>query len=422
MTAVEEEVELDFSSGVANAEEFKAREDAARKAARGNMSYLSLKNDKDSVLLRFLFEANMLGMNPAEVISETNPHNPLTGWLLTKDHYAKTKAAPRDKPDGSTWPESFSAVCRRSPVGADNHPAYTNCYICDNILNERGKPEIPSVNMWASAVLREQVVGTQELVDEGRIAPEQIGQKLILDQGDWVDEIDTSGTTTGRKVWHRRYVIVNMSLANFFSPLNALADFHGTILDRDYKITRKGEPRARKVEYHAVAADPYPVTVMRDGVATQIMYDLREPEIAALYSDSKLTRDDLRKIVARRISKKHYDRYFDISVEVNWKDGFDDDDAAGSKPPSQQAAAQGPAAPPPPPTPEQQAGQVLTQEPTEGIAKDAIDRMRDKVMGANPVAAPAAEAETPAAAPAAPPAPPAAPPAMVGTPAPQQTS
>jgi len=62
---------------------------------------------------------------------------------------------------------------------------------------------------------------------------------------------------------------------------------------------------------------------------------------------------------------------------------------------------------------------VLTQEPTEGITADALAAMRDKVMGGQQAAAPAAPPAAPAT-PAAPPAAPASPaPAFVGTPAPQ---
>lgn len=416
---------LDFASGASEAEQFTKDEKAARDAARGRTKYFSLKEDGDTAIIRFLFEANQMGKDRTRPIGPDNPHDPATGWIMTKQHsFVDTKPAPKDKPEGSTWPDSVGAICRKTPIGADKHPAYPNCYICENVKNDRGKLHFPSVQMWAGAVLREEVIGTQAMADEGRIDPTQIGHKLILDQGDWVDEVDDKGAMTGRKVWRKRYTIVNMPMSTFFSPLTTMADFHGTILDRDYLIRRKGAPKAQKVEYVPVAFDPYQVTVIRDGQPVVITYDLREPEIAALYADSGVTRTDLIKIVNRRVSDAYYNRYFDPRVEVSWKD---------MSPEEHEEAAKGaPDAPPPPPTPspQQQAGQVLTQPPTEGPTADAIAAMRDRVMGtvSTPAAAeqtaPPAPATTPAPAPSAPAAQPAAPapaapaPAPVASPAP----
>lgn len=413
---------FDFTSGATTAEEFAKTEKAARDAARGRTKYFSLQNDGEVAIVRFLFEANRLGVNRDEPISASNPADPTTGWIMAKQHsFVDTKPAPKDKPDESSWPETVGAICRKTPVGADQRPAYPNCYICENIKSDRGKLHYPSLQMWAGAVLREEVIGSQELVDEGRIDPSQLGKKLILDQGDWIDEVDDNGNMTGRKVWKKRYVIVNMSMSNFFSPLTTMADYYKTILDRDYRITRKGEKKARRVEYVPFALDPYQVTVMRDGKPVVITYDLREPEIAALYTDSGVSRADLFKIVNRRISDLYYARYFDPRVEAKWKDMQEDEDEDGTK----KGKASSPDAPPPPPaqpSAQQQAGEVLTQPPTEGPTAEALAAMRNKVMG---TAAPAPEAqqpaEAPAEAPAAPAEAPAAPPpapAPVAQPAP----
>jgi hypothetical protein len=410
---------LDFTSGATTAEQFAKDEKAARDAARGRTKYFSLKNDGEVAIVRFLFEANQMGLDRSQPIGPNNPPDPTTGWIMTKQHsFVDTKPAPKDKPEGTEWQDSVGAICRKTPIGADKHPAYPTCYICDNIKNDRGKLHIPSVQMWAGAVLREELIGTQELVDDGRIDASQIGQRVILDQVDLVDEVDDSGNMTGRKVWKKRYVIVNMSMSNFFSPLTTMADYHKTILDRDYRITRKGLPKAQRVEYVPFALDPYQVTVLRDDKAVVITYDLREPEIAALYADSGVARVDLLKIVNRRISDAYYNRYFDPRVEVSWKDMSPEDDDEAKK--AAAAAANGPAAPPPPPapTPQQQAGQVLTQAPTQGPAAEALAAMRDRVMG-SAAAAPATEAvaEAAPAAPAEPAAPPAAPPAPAPAPA-----
>lgn len=371
----EEEIDFTAGAGAGSAEEFQKREKAARDAARKNTAFFSLRQDQESAILRFLIEANPQPLDPN---NPNGPTDPNTGWISTKQHdFVATKPAPRDKPEGVDWPEKVGAICRRTPVGLDKHPYQSDCFICSNIKNDRGQLHRARYTMWTVACLREEVVGTQELVDEGRIDASQIGKRVILDQMDLVEELDDNNNPTGRKIWKKRIVIVNQPVYGFFSPLTTMATYYGTILDRDYKITRKGEKGATKVEYVAFALDPYQVSVERNGSPTVITYDLREPEIRALYEGHGPTQADLNKMINRRVSKKYYDRYFDPRVEVAWKEGGDDS-PSGSAPAA------------PVPNAQAQAGQSATQEPTSGPTASALAEMRARVMG--DAAAPAAPA------------------------------
>lgn len=398
MTTTDDDIDFDFSSGGLAAQEQAKAEREARKAARGTRTYLTsiLNEDGATCLVRF--------------VTDEPPGGPNGANIYVNQHYVPTKGAPKGKPKESDWPDRAGAVCRYTKVGPKNNQrsAYNDCYICDIMRDNKGKKYSNGQRGWAIAVIRKEVVGTQEMVDAGRIHESQIGQRLILDQMDLVDEMDAKGNTTGNKVWKKRYVIVNQRIDNFFSTLITSGVYNKTILDRDYRITRKGAKGQRGTQFVVNALDPYEVTVLRDGEPVVIRYDLREPEIAALYADSGVDRQSLLKMVSRKLSDSFYNRFFDPRVEVSWNDGRDDDEADS-----------GPATPPPP-TPQQQAGQSISQEPTEGVTADALAAMRDRVMKRQappaattptPPPAPAATAPAAAAPQAAPPAPAAAAPA-----------
>lgn len=375
---------LDFTSGGTDAEEFGKMEKAARAAARGKSTFLStLKDDGDSEILRFLWESEVFDVNGNLYVpgAGVDP-DPATGWLYVKQHVmVKTKDYPKDTPDDKkkSWPEKVTAVCRKTPLGPNKRPAYPECYI-DGLKNDRGWPERPQLMIWAGAVLREQVVGTEEMVEQGRIDQSQVGQKIILDQQDLIDEVDKDGTATGRKIWKKRYVVVNQRVDNFFSTLVTEGQYRGTILDRDYRVTRKGA-KGEKHTFAINSLDPYEVTVEREGQHVAIKYDVREPEIAALYAESGVDRMSLAKMVSRRISDAFYHRFFDPRVEVSWNDGRDDDDS--------KSGPDSPPPPPPVPSQAQQEGKSITQEPTSGPTAAALDAMRNKVLNGNVTPPPA---------------------------------
>lgn len=346
------EPELDFTSGGLQAAQIAKAEAAARKS-RYQRNYITtyLADDGDYVYARFLVDEPQ--------------------WIETKQHgQLKTKAAPKDKPADKNWPDAMSAVCRYTPVGPDRHPAYSECYACDSMVDEKGKKVFAGTRLWTLAALREPVLGTQEMVEQGIIQPHLVGQ--IVDYKDKTEEVDeiVDGKPTGKKVHRKQIVIVNMAQSNFFSPLLTIKEFFGTVLDRDFKIVRKGVKRAQKVQYEFVAGNP---TYVKDPETGQpVVFDLRNPKHAAVYEGHGMTLADLRKHIAEQCSKAHYDRFFDPRVEVSWSDGRGNDNEDSS------------AATPQQPSEAQQSGQSLTQEPAGGPSADALAAMRAKLLEGNP--------------------------------------
>lgn len=341
---------LDFASGGEQAAQIAKSEAAARKS-KYNRTFLGslLADDGDSIYGRFLTDEPQ--------------------WIETKQHGSvMTKAAPQDKPSDKTWPEAMGAVCRYTPVGVDRHPAYGDCFVCDNKLTDKyGKASYPGMRLWALLAVREPVMGTQAMVDSGQIKPHLVDQ--IVSFQDKVEEVEEviDGKATGNKTTRKVIVIVNMAQKNFFSPLLTFKAAYGTVVDRDYKIVRKGAKQTQSVQYEFAPMNP---TYAKDPETQEtVVFDLRDPKFAANYEGHGMSLADLRKHISEQCSKEHYDRFFDTRVEVSWERGDRDDST-----PSTAAA----------PSAAQQAGQSATSEPTSGPTKEAMDAMRAKLLEASP--------------------------------------
>jgi hypothetical protein len=347
----DDEEMLDFASGGLQAAEFAKAAAAARKAMFGSAPYVTqfLQDDGDQVILRFLTD------------------EPL--WIETLQHgMVKTKPAPKDKPADKGWPETLSAVCRYTPVGADRHRAFNDCYICDYVKDDKGKRAFAGTRLWALAALREPVIGTQEMVEAKQIQPHMVGQQVSYrDKTEEVDELDDDNKPTGKKVQRKQIVIVNMAQSNFFSPLLTNRVFFGTVVDRDYLVVRKGAKKTQKVQYEFVALNPVHVKHPESGET--VVFDLRDPKLAAAYEGHGMDLAKLRKHVNRLCSKKFYDRFFDPRVEVPY---IEDDDSAAT--PAASAEAQS----------AQQSGQSLTSEPTSGVTAEQLAAMRANLLADNP--------------------------------------
>lgn len=348
---------LDFATGGENAALIAKAEAAARKA-KYNRSFLTshLADDGDSVYGRFLTDEPQ--------------------WIETKQHaMVPTKSAPKDKPADKNWPSQMSAVCRYTPVGPDRHPAYSDCYICDAMRDSKGKSYFPGTRLWTLLALREPVLGTQEMASRGEIRPEMVGKIVSFrDKTEEVDEL-VDGKPTGKKTQRKQIVIVNMAQKNFFSPLLTLKSFYQTVLDRDFKIVRKGVKNQQQVQYEFIAMDP--VYVKHPESGEPVVFDLRDPKLAAVYEGHGMNLDDLRKYIFEQSSKEHYDRFFDPRVEVSWnRDGDDDDsDDSGSSAPAQ--------------SPQQGSA---TSEPTGGgPTAEQLAELRAQMLASNP---PPAEASS----------------------------
>lgn len=218
-------------------------------------------------------------------------------WIWTKQHsFVPTKGAPADAK--GSWPGSMSATCRKDEcIGSDT------CYICDHMVDDKDKPRSPSLRLWARAVVREEVRGTKEMVDEGVIPASKLNKVVgHMDAEHDVEETDREGKATGNKIRQKKMILINMGMKNFFSGLQGYHDANGTVLDRDFRITRKG--KGLDSEYRIISCDPYPDHDLFEDK------DLREKyEVHA--AKQSLSVDDVEKSILERGSDEYYAKFFD---------------------------------------------------------------------------------------------------------------
>lgn len=234
----------------------------------------------------------------------------------TRQHsFSKTKPAPSDKPSDKKWPATMGSVCRKSP-GFD--AIHDDCYICeaDEYLVDGKKGPYhprPGLRLWAVAVEREPLVGTEAMAKAGTIEAYEVGspvgyQDILVDR-----EVD------GKTVKAPKFVVLNFGLENFFNSLLGFHTAYNTLLDRDYKITRKGS--GTDTDYIIAPLDKQLHT---DGKP----FDLRRPELADEYKIPF----DLDEIIANLASDEYYEWFFDKRVESSWEKRFPkkEDDTSGS--------------------------------------------------------------------------------------------
>lgn len=273
-----------------------AREEAGKKqfGSFKKVSYLSLK-DKESITVRLLDDSNE--------------------WPYVYQHsFIPTKGAPPDwqkdvkDADKKKWPTAMGAVCRKQKNPENGElvfPEYDGeCFICDhmeNPKNKRGK-FFPSVKLWARALVREEVRGTQAAVDKGLCPASKIG-KIIGFRDKMIEEeqTDSDGKVTGTKKVPQ-IIVINQSSSNFFGAIQAIWDTFGTVLDRDFKITRRGE--GLETEYDIVAMDPMDY---KNGEGEIVRWSLEDPEIKAKYDGFV----DLEEIISEQASDQRFDTFFD---------------------------------------------------------------------------------------------------------------
>lgn len=236
-------------------------------------------------------------------------------WLEVRQHsFIPTKDAPRDLPQGRKWPERHGAVCRYTYIPRDGRLEtwFDDCYICDRVEldGKKGKYKAkPSPRLWAWAVEREAY-----RTEDGELAYRDM----------MVDRVDADGNTSSAQKW----VVLNFASENFFDKLIGFSNvYDNTVVDRDYKITRKGS--GTDTDYEIIALDPQFVEV--DGKMVKL--DLRKDQFKALYEPPT----SLFSIIKRQVSDEHYEWYFDNRVESSWEERFgkkDDDKSDESTPKS----------------------------------------------------------------------------------------
>ncbi|MET7363308.1 hypothetical protein ABZS76_33390 [Streptomyces sp. NPDC005562] len=271
---------LSFRRGGNAAEE--AEKVASASGGRRDRSpdYFSLKNDKDSTVVRLLTDHD--------------------DWIYVEQHsFVPTKAAPQG---AENWPKSMTAVCRKDPVFSGH---YTDCYICDSkIKNNFGKLASSRIRIWGLAIERELVRGDGT---EGLGGPSM--QDIVVgvrDKIDEIDEFDAEGKATGNKLRYPRIIVINQPMKGFFSNLKALFGLYRTVCDRDFEITRDGT--GTDTNYKIVPIDPIPD--LKPGTSAWEKYQqaIDEREI------------NLDAIVADKASDQYYARFFNPAKDVD-KDG-----------------------------------------------------------------------------------------------------
>lgn len=173
---------------------------AAAEAASGfgpRLGFQSWK-DKDRVILRFLTDDVIVG--------------PFAEYIVTNKTTEDGKERTADfliDPDGTNWVEYFGGKQREYGTGA----------LVDPKLRKLGV---------GVAVVREE-------------KPTEGGRVQIVDQLHTID-------VDGKKYTARKFVIVKMSIGNFWDQLRGMGRRAGTICDRDFEISRRGADKNTKYD------------------------------------------------------------------------------------------------------------------------------------------------------------------------------
>jgi hypothetical protein len=273
-------------------------------------------------------------------------------WIFINQHgFIPTKGAPKDwkseSKDGAPakkWPERMNAVCRKAKNQGDLvFPEHGGkCFICDEMKgNQRAKDGKyhPSIKLWARAIVRDEIKGTKAMVEAGLIEAHEIGTTVgFQDREIEVQETDKEGKAVGEPKKQPEVVVINMGMKNFFSALQASYDAYGTVLDRDYRITRTGT--GLESEYSIVPMDP----IMTQDPETERMvkFTLAKESVRAPY----LELVDLEEVITEQASDRHYATFFDTTKEIPTrakKDG-DKDSASEEGTGTQEQAPEAPSA------------------------------------------------------------------------------
>jgi len=266
-------------------------------------------------------------------------------WMWVKQHTgAPTKNPPADYT--GNWPEAMPATCRYDEAFGGY---YQDCYICDaKLVNKWKKPCNAVIRLWAIAVLREEVIGTQEMADAGQIDPKKVGFLVgCRDVYREVPVLDADGKDTGETKQELALVLVNQANGNYFKGLQSAYGTYGTVCDRDFKVERKGE--SKDTEFYNISGDPTPNLAPGTEKWQRYLDAVEEQKI------------DLGAINADRASDDYFARFFDPDKTVQSKDSSGDSKAA---PASQQQSA-----------------------PSNELNPEQLKAMKERLSGKTPAAA-----------------------------------
>ncbi|MGA5598451.1 hypothetical protein ACPCSE_29875 [Streptomyces cellulosae] len=274
-----------FRRGGTAAEQAEKEANVSSSGRRGP-DFFGLKEDGDSTVIRLLTDHD--------------------DWIWVGQHsFVPTKPGPKD---AEKWPKNMTSVCRKDSAFEG---IYGDCYICDaKIKNSFGKVASARIRVWALGVERELVRGDGT---EALGGPSKQGVVIgVRDKVDEVDELDADGKPTGNKLNYPRIIVINMPMKGFFSHLKAIHGLYGTVVDRDFQVTRSGT--GTDTEYKFAAIDPIRDATGSNAVAPgtpawdKYLQAVSEREIS------------LEGIVADKATDEYYARFFDPTKTVQ-KDG-----------------------------------------------------------------------------------------------------
>jgi hypothetical protein len=228
-------------------------------------------------------------------------------WIWIHQHsFVPTKGTPPDfkSESGKKWPETMGAVCRKSKTKEGDlvFPEFDGeCFICDEMTNpnnKRGK-YFPQIRVWARAVLRDEIIGTKAMLARGEIEEYQVGLPVgYQDREVEIEETDVKGESTGKTKKEKEVIVLNQAMSNFFQKFQACAETYGTVLDRDYKITKVGS--GKDTDFDIVPLDK----IFNDDGKP---YTLQDPAVRESYA--KIL--DLEAVIEEQAADNHYDKFFD---------------------------------------------------------------------------------------------------------------
>lgn len=276
----------------------KAAKDAAKQMlpAFDRTNFLRLK-DGESKVLRFIDDYDE--------------------WPYVGQHSnIPTKSAPEDyKAEGDRkWPTHMGAVCRKSKnEGEPVFPEFYDdgCFICDHMTGNKKTKNgryYPSIRLWARAVVRDEILGTQADFEKGEIEDWEVGQPIgYQDHMIEVAKLDDEGKPTGDVERKPEIVVLNQS-QTFFGKMEANALSYGSACERDYRITRVGD--GLETEYNIVALDPI---IEETESGRKRKWSLADPKIKEYYLGFA---PDLEEVITDQASDEYYARFFDTRVEA----------------------------------------------------------------------------------------------------------
>jgi hypothetical protein len=283
-----------FREGIESAEEAGARKSFGR-----SLEYFSLDDGK-SIDGRFLTDARPVA------------HGRMRSWLTVKQHnQMPTRPAPSDLKEGQRWPKAMGGVCRHEKAFTG---MFDDCYVCDVYNVSSGKVNKPKDRTWGLFLVREMVM------ENG----------VMVGMRDVTEEIEVTGDDgQTRKITRPKILIVNQAWQTFWGHYSTHVDMHGTVLNRDFRIFRRGTEL--DTDYPPAPFDAVPL----DGTTEPL--DFRNLAHVEAY-DAKYGKDwipDLGAIVTDKASDEYYARFFDPSKPFPKREGEKaSDENAPVKPPS----------------------------------------------------------------------------------------